>query len=88
MNKNRRKEFIPNFRRAFIQAIINRFFATFSCQELLSQASVLQIKKNQGHTKGLSFIIHASFFFFCLFCDKYQGVFLDLSQKGASVATS
>ena len=64
------------------------FFATFSCQELLSQASVLQIKKNQGHTKGLSFIIHASFFFFCLFCDKYQGVFPDLSQKKASVATS
>ena len=63
MNKNRRKEFIPNFRRAFIQAIINRFLQHLVAKDDYHRLQYFKSKRIKGTQKDYhsSYTLHSSF---------------------------
>ena len=63
MNKNRRKEFIPNFRHAFIQAIINRFLQHLVAKDDYHRLQYFKSKRIKGTQKDYhsSYTLHSSF---------------------------
>ena len=82
MNKNRRKEFIPNFRRAFIQAIINRFLQHLVAKDDYHRLQYFKSKRIKGTQKDYhsSYTLHSSFF--ASFATNIKGYFPICRKKG------